>query len=143
MLETAITEVLRKDQITKKIFLGVFARNELPPRPLFPSCFILNTAPRENPGEHWLAFYYDKNGFCDFFDSYGKRPSHFGLESYLNYTSNKWSFNKKRIQGNRPYCGHYALLYLLFRSRGKSLNFFKKFGTRYSKNDQIIKILLI
>jgi hypothetical protein len=142
MLETSIYEVLSKDEITSKIFLGVFAKDELPLELKYPCCFVCNTAPRHNRGEHWLAFFFNKNGFCNFFDSYGKDPNDFGLSDYLEKTSLNWSFNKKRIQGMEPYCGHYCIFYLLFRARGKDINFFRKFGIDYSKNDREITKLM-
>ena len=59
MIETAISEILENDSVTENLFLGVFARNELPENPLYPSCFVFNTAPRSNSGQHWLGLYYD------------------------------------------------------------------------------------
>jgi hypothetical protein len=64
------------------------------------------------------------------------------LSDYLEKTSLNWSFNKKRIQGMEPYCGHYCIFYLLFRARGKDINFFRKFGIDYSKNDREITKLM-
>jgi hypothetical protein len=52
MLETSIYEVLSKDEITGKIFLGVFAKDELPLELKYPCCFVCNTAPRHNRDEH-------------------------------------------------------------------------------------------
>jgi hypothetical protein len=34
-------------------------------------------------GQHWLAFLYDINGKCTFFDSFGHSPAFFGLEAYI------------------------------------------------------------
>jgi hypothetical protein len=142
MLETALEEVLQKDQVTKKFFLGVFARDELPLQMHYPSCFVLNTAPRNNAGEHWLAFYYDKNGHCDFFDSYGMPPANFDLEIFLNESANSWKYNKQRIQGSSALCGHYCILFLLFRSRSKTINFYSNFDENFSQNDKKIKNLI-
>ena len=142
MYETAIEEVLYSDPTTKNIFLGAFARDELPPKPMYPSCFILNTAPRSSAGEHWLALYYDQHGMCDFFDSYGMPPGNFGLVDYLNSTAISWKYNKQRIQGISTLCGHYCIFYLLFRSRFKTINFFGKFNQNYKQNDNLIKKLL-
>jgi hypothetical protein len=66
MLETSIYEVLSKDEITSKIFLGVFAKDELPLELKYPCCFVCNTAPRHNRGEHWLAFFLIKMVFVIF-----------------------------------------------------------------------------
>ena len=83
MIETALEEILKIDKDTKKIFLGVFARDELPKRVKYPSCFILNTQPRSQEGEHWLAIYFDHKRNCYFFDSYGNSPKYFGLDKYI------------------------------------------------------------
>jgi hypothetical protein len=141
MLETTLDEILTSDPIAKKIFLGTFARDELPIQPPFPSCLIFNTAPRSNSGEHWLALHYDENGVCVFFDPYGMPANHFGMASYLQKTSNIWRENKKRLQGLSQYCGYYCFLFLLFKARSKTIQFFQSFTTSLSKNDKIIKDL--
>jgi len=142
MLETTLDEVLCRDKKTSEIFLGVFARDELPKDPVYPSCFVFNTAPRCMSGEHWLCVFYDKNGCCDFFDSYGMPPENFNMKSYLNATSNSWKYNKQRIQGESMYCGHYCILFLLFRVRSKSINFFLAFSKNFTKNDKKLKELM-
>jgi hypothetical protein len=53
--ENLVEIILKKDKITRDIFLDAFARDELPKAPPYPSCFIINTDPRSRPGEHWLA----------------------------------------------------------------------------------------
>lgn len=142
MFEQSIDEILKKDEYTKNIYLGSFARNELPTKPKHPSCFILNTDPRNKPGKHWLAFYYNQNGDCDFFDSYGKSPEYFNLEEYISKTSNNWTWNKRRLQGNSNFCGFYCVLFLLYKTRNKILNFFNEFYLNYTKNDKKILNLI-
>jgi hypothetical protein len=53
--EDIIEEILERDSTTKKLFLGCFAKDELPAQPRFPSCFVFNTDPRHKPGRHWVA----------------------------------------------------------------------------------------
>ena len=142
MLESTIEEVLNKDPITSKIFLGCFASNELPLKPKYPSCFVVNTKPRNHPGEHWVAINYDSSGSCFFFDSFAQTPSKYNFESYIKSTSTAFSYNKKRLQGLSNFCGLYCLLYLLFATRKKTNTFFKKFSSNYFKNDNLIKKLL-
>ena len=67
MEETVILKCLNKDIKTKQLFLGVFARDELPLIQKYPSCLIFNSKPRSNEGEHWLAIYFDANKRCYFF----------------------------------------------------------------------------
>ena len=142
LLENAVEAILNRDKITRKIFLGAFARDELPDKPPFPSCFIVNTDPRHLPGGHWLAIFYNSNGYCVFFDSYGHNPSYFDLENYLERTSNGWTFSKKRIQGSSEYCGFYSILFLLYKARNKDIQFFNFFNVNPNQNDAKITKLI-
>ena len=125
-------------------FKGVFARDKLPQKLNFPSCFIINTQNSDQSGEHWLAFYYDEKGNAEFFDSYGNHPSYFDLESYLNNTSKNWTWNKKQLQSfNSPLCGYYCSLYLLYKNLNFDLQYFlKKFSNNFNVNDLVLLILI-
>lgn len=138
MDENLIKVILNTDKKTKKIFSGVYARDERPLKPSYPSCFIVNTHPRSKSGEHWLAFFYDSNGFCDFFDSYGQPPSSYRLKTYINKTSKGWRYYSRRLQGHSDFCGIYAILFLLFKTIKKVDEFFREFYFNYSKNDEKI-----
>ena len=136
MLESALEQVLKKDTVTSKMYGGVLARDELPDQVVYPSCYIINTKPRNHHGEHWLAIFYDQNGDAEFFDSYGHHPNYFNFKSFLDRTSRSWSYNKKRIQGLSSYCGYYCLLYLLLRARNNSRLFFSYFNNNSLLNDK-------
>jgi hypothetical protein len=138
MDEFLVETILKKDKVTSKVFLEAFARDELPSKPPYPSCFIINTDPRSKPGSHWLAVFYNERGYCDFFDSYGQPPDYFKLEKYINKTSNGWSFNRKRIQVDSDLCRLYAILFLIFRAQDQLPIFYKQFSNNYSKNDKVI-----
>lgn len=137
MLETTIEECLNKDPITSKIFLGVFARNELPKKVEYPSCFIFNSKPRHHHGEHWLSVFYDQEGQGTFFDSYGQSPNKFRMLAFMKKTSKlKPKYNNRRIQGDSNFCGYYCMLFLLSTARGHGSKFFDYFNnTNYSKNE--------
>lgn len=138
MLETTINEIMKSDKVAQKIYLGTFARDELPKSLKFPCAFIINTQKRNQPGEHWLALYYNKHGFCDFFDSYGFSPTQYKLESYIQETSKGWSYNERRIQGYSHFCGYYCILFILYKSRYRVREFFDQFSSNYNFNDNII-----
>ena len=138
MNEITIKEILTRDIYTKKCFVGVFARDELPLINSYPCCFVFNTKPRNHFGEHWLAMYYDKNGYATFFDSYGMHPEFYKLEKYLKESSQDWTYNKKRLQGLSSYCGYYAILFLICKSRNETFKFFKYFDNNYYLNDKKI-----
>ena len=142
LIETGIDQVLKNDIYTSECFLGVFARDELPIQPAYPSCLVFNTMPRSNSGEHWLALYYNENGECDFFDSYANSAETYRLTTYLDRTSNSWKGNTKRIQGLSQYCGYYVILFLILRVRSRTLKFFQYFDGNLAKNDKKIKALI-
>ena len=111
MYEQTIYEILSKDVYTKNIFKGVLARNELPTRPEYPSCYVLNTQPRDKPGEHWLAMHFDADRSGYFFDSYGMAPSFYGMQQYMKVNSSKYTWNMRRIQGLSNFCGFYCIFF--------------------------------
>ena len=111
MYEFTIEKILEYDKITSKMFLGAFARDELPNKIEYPACFIANTHTRQEPGQHWLAFYNDKKGICYFFDSYGRSPIYYKFREYIEKTSKKCLFNKQRIQGQSHFCGLYSIFF--------------------------------
>ena len=111
-------KILKQDKCTRHIFLGVFPRDQLPRKPRYPSCFIINTDRSTSPGQHWLAFYYDMNGKCEFFDSFGLHPSAYRLKTYIDQTSRGWTYNSIQYQSIKTKtCGYFSFLYLLFKCR--------------------------
>jgi len=142
MYEQTINEILSKDVYTKNIFKKVLARNELPDKPGYPSCYVVNTQPREKPGEHWLAIHFDDNGTGYFYDSYGMPPVFYGMQQYMKKNSNKFTWNMQRMQGLSNYCGFYCIFFLLFKCRNDLKTFFNKFKDNLVDNDKYIFIEL-
>lgn len=136
-----IEKILKSNRQTKNIFLGVFARAELPKINIYPCCFVINTAKRSHPGKHWLAFYYTSNKVCNFFDSYGNNPAFFNLDGFINSTSIKFVSNKKVIQSWKSQnCGYYCILFLILRSSGHSMErFCNLFCDLSENNDKMIE----
>ena len=77
-----LERALKHNTFTKKIFVGVFAADELPTLNTFPCGFVANTDPSTEPGTHWVAFYFPSREKGEFFDSYGHPPEHYGFKSY-------------------------------------------------------------
>lgn len=133
---------IKQDMYAKNIFKKVLARDEIPRRVIYPSAFVINNQKRNQPGQHWLAVYYDKNGSCEFFDSFGMHPSFYGLEKLIRYPFN---YNKIQLQSNNSYyCGYYCIYFILLKSRGFSLDqIISLFSQKNLKfNDLIIKNLI-
>lgn len=140
MNTTEITYLLKQDLCLKAKFLGVFARDELPLKIEYPSCLILNTHNRAQPGEHWLAIYFNKDRTAEFFDSMALHASFYNLEKYLDTTSRGWMCNKHRIQADSNFCGLYCCFFLFYKCRGYEMfkieNMFEK--ENFQKNDLFI-----
>lgn len=144
MNSSQINKILKNDEVSKKFFIGVLPRDKLPNKIKWPSALILNTDKSDQPGEHWLALYYDENGVCEFFDSFGFHPDFYNITSYLKSTSNSFIYNNKTLQGIfSEYCGNYCVLFLLIRCRNFSLKYFLEFFDKNTeKNDLFIKSLI-
>ena len=52
--------------------------HRMPPKVIdrFPCGFVANTDPSDEPGAHWVAFYFQSERKGEFFDSYGKPPDY-------------------------------------------------------------------
>ena len=93
-----IERLLKKDLKSKAIFKKVCALDQLE-KPTFPSAYVINLDPSSEPGEHWVAVYFDKCGRGEYFDSYGLPPTLVGLESYMDaYSLSGWIYNRKTLQ---------------------------------------------
>lgn len=116
-----LTQIINSNWMTKRDFYGVLARDQLPEYIPYPKHFIVNTEESSETGEHWLALYYDKNGICHFFDSYGNHPQLFNLEEYILQTSIGYTYNSFRIQENSQLCGVYCVCFIYFMSEGLNM----------------------
>ena len=113
-----LEQALKHNTFTKKIFVGVFAADELPTLNTFPSGFVANTDPSTEPGTHWVAFYFPSREKGEFFDSYGHPPEHYGFKSY-----NIETWNQHKLQSSwSNVCGQYCIFYLYHKSRGYSMS---------------------
>jgi len=69
-----ILHFLSKHSKTKSIFIGVFPSDRLPKTILkYAALIIANTDTSDQPGTHWIAFYFDSRRSAEFFDS-GQYP---------------------------------------------------------------------
>ena len=111
-----INAILQSDYMTKDLYHGEFPMDQLPT--LQPGAYIINTDDHDEPGEHWLAVYYDKD--IEYFDSYGLKPLDSRLEDFLG---KKYVYNASPLQqvfSNA--CGFYCVYYILHRARDHSMN---------------------
>lgn len=109
------------DPYTSDNFQGVFSREGLPGFMTLPASFICNTDEASGPGEHWVAFFFNPQGYGEYFDPFGLPPLYQEWENYLEEHSlnGQWSYTSKRVQDVKSSsCGYHAMFYILCRSRG-------------------------
>ena len=101
-------------------WLGTFARDQMPQleHETRPFALVVNTDVAAEPGEHWLAVYAPRGtGKIELFDSYGLPPTYYSFDQSL------FHYSTRSIQDfSTKVCGHYALLFIYFRSRGNSFD---------------------
>ena len=138
-----ILEALSNDRYSKKYFNSVLSIDELPTetRKFKSVAYVINTDKRSGKGEHWLSVFYDAKSNCQFFDSLGLGPEIYGMEDFLLLTSKSTQINKFAIQSVfSEYCGYYAILFILIRSRNIPFtDFLQFFDQNTIKNDNFIK----
>lgn len=136
-----LRQVLTGNKSTRKYFNGVYSSDNLPKtiRKL-PALIICNTDKSSQPGEHWIAIYISKNRTSEYFDSFGFPPNNVNFIKFLRRNSKKIKFNNKMIQNVfSDKCGYYALTFLYFKCKNKSMeNFIKLFSNNQIRNDKLV-----
>ena len=109
---------------TKFFFDGVFSKDTLIDIQKKPQLIICNTDPSDQPGEHWVLFFFDEKG-VDFYDSLGKDIRYYGNEfvDFVQKFSKQVTQCMERTQPeNSPLCGEYCLYYAYKKALDYSMN---------------------
>ena len=123
-----LRQCLVEDSMTRHVFGGVMAIDQLPmnPQPDDKQVFIVNTQPASQPGAHWLAVYLPPTSQpVEFFDVLGQTPTTYGLPliQFMNTQGSSYLFQTQSLQSQEAItCGHFCLYYLIHRVRGLSLD---------------------
>lgn len=99
-------------------------------------CFVANTHNHDEPGEHWVAFYFPLRGTSEYFDSYGLPP----WKDYFDlFLGERYVMSAKPLQSlSSSACGQYCILFLTLRSRGLSMrSILQMFSSDTRQNDKI------
>ena len=116
----------KEDDYASTVFKDVFPRNHLPLKISYQSAYIINNKKDNHDGEHWIAFFFDKNKNCDFFDSFGfdslataKRAISLQVDEIICKYSKSLNFNRIAVHcvNFSFYCGYHAIYFILLRSR--------------------------
>lgn len=143
---------LTSDPMTRKLFKGVFAADQL--RSVkkgtisFPGLYVCNTDPSYKPGTHWVCIYLfiDQDGAAkgEYFCSYGKPPISQFVHFLHSHTST-WIENKFRLQSDfSSVCGSYVLYFAYHRSRSRSFKeILSDFTQDFINNDAYVKMFVV
>ena len=122
-----INRILLKDQHAKKIYLGGFAKDDLPFKKIMNRkqyALILNTDLKTGEGKHWLAIVY-RNKHLFIYDSLARNP--FDDKHILELINHHKTMNSSVHYMRFPHqstisnvCGLYAIFAILFLSRRKT-----------------------
>lgn len=125
------------------IFKGVFACDTIPTNFSLPAAFIINLAPISDPGTHWVALYIDINGTCEYFDSYGLKPTNKYIMYFIKFHCKSININNVQLQHiNSRVCGMYSALYIVYKLKKKSMDeYCNKFCKNTFVNDIVVQNL--
>lgn len=146
MLNTLdIHTFLSKNKFTKPHYRGVFAMDKIPKLiNIKPSLYVINTDNSNQSGTHWLAIYVPAKGKANYFDSFGRPPKNQHIKLFFKNNHLQYIPNRKQLQGYfSTVCGQYCCMFLLHRSRNRSMkSFLKQFNSKsYLQNDAKINTM--
>ena len=117
-----LNSISRLNRWPLRLFLACLPKTSY--RPHYTAGLVVNTDPRQKPGEHWIAMYFPDVRGNEFFDSYGFPPVYYN-DDFPRYSKNRGDTvrNKKTLQAlTSDFCGFYCIYYLYHRTRGHSLD---------------------
>ena len=103
-----------------------------------PTAYIVNTDPHDEPGRHWIAIWTEGN-VSEIMDSYGLSLEVYGTaDPIVEWLSRHFKYQLHNGQSLQSLfsqsCGDYALMYLIDRAEGRSM---QQFLNRFKKNDYV------
>lgn len=145
-----LTQLLKTDPYTSRIFAGVFPCDFLPQNAVLqkPAAYIVNTDNSRQRGRHWILIILCSDKDAIFFDSYGLSPSAeiFPKEflHFLKRNCETYSYQNKQLQDvDSSCCGHYCIFMLYHIARGmsykKALHFFTD---DFKRNDRTVEMFV-
>lgn len=127
------------------IFKGTFAYNQVPISKLqnAPFAFIMNTAPSNLEGDHWIGVYCTSSRQLEVLDSAGMTSNNVlnHLESLVSKNLQAIVSNKNQLQDHcSTVCGEYCIMFIYCRLKNISFNdFLQKFSKKNMlKNDKLV-----
>jgi hypothetical protein len=130
-----IHHALRSNPITRTWFRGVFAADEIPGVMQLPAAYVVNTDTASEPGTHWIAFCHHSPHTLEYFDSFGRQLSSYGI-----HVAPRVVQQSLQLQSDfSTVCGQYCMFFLLRRMSGESYeHIVHLFTENRESNDQMV-----
>ena len=107
----------------------------------YPTCIVQNTDKLGNEGIHWVCYFVKTKGKYTFFDSMGKNPAYYKIETPPGKCV---QHNNLKLQGDSNLCAGYVLWFLFQSCLGvQFLDILKGFGSNVRTNDVNICMFLL
>ncbi len=108
-------------------FGDVCASDELPNTVMHkPKVYIVNTAPGNQPGEHWVTLYFPVEAPVEYFDPLGYPPMRSSIQKMIRRNlgqNSRCLYNQVPVQGpGSTACGQFCIFYAIHRCEGKTMN---------------------
>ena len=116
---------LTRDPVTSVAYRGIYSVDSLPSDLTikYPLLVVINTGPKDSPGEHWVTLYINPWQRAVYFDSYGLPPLAPSICEFLQRHSVSWTYSDRPVQDLRSTaCGLFCLYFLYHAARGASLD---------------------
>lgn len=115
-----IDQLLLKNPLTRKFYLGCYPADKIPLTNRVPVSIVVNEDEADKPGTHWVAIFIKSKEHVYYFDSYASLPN-VNIASYLDrfqgITLNPVPFQSLQSE----VCAHYALFFVYMASAGRSM----------------------
>ena len=129
------------NQYSKRLFIGVFARDALPKGIVsYPCSLIINTDTKNLPGKHWVSIFISSYKEGEYFDSFGREPSQ-DIAIWLNKFTVKWKKVNSVILQNplSTSCGQFVLFYINERPLvSNHFHIVRQFHANTFSNEQLV-----
>lgn len=117
-----LQHLLNKSVLLSTLNAKVCPKDHLPQqKPAHVKAYIVNTHDSHQPGEHWVALFFQRQTAI-YFDSYGLPPLKDHIQPFLERHCKQWTMNSKRLQDeSSAMCGVYCIFALDVLARGCDL----------------------
>ena len=107
-----INNVLRRNPVTRTLYIGCYPADRIPVMRRFPSAMVVNLDPSHLPGTHWVAIYAPSRRVAYYMDSLGK-PAEGPIYDSLRRNFGPFHRFWQPIQSPAStVCGQYAIFFI-------------------------------